>query len=148
MASGASTQQSYDDQRTTLAGAGGSDRSRQSARGSAAMPAREDEVAIAKSSVEAARENWGLAQEQLERCTLFAPLTGRVLQVNADLGEMVGPESIESAVIMADTSRYRVQALVEELDAPRVTEGMTAKVTADGMPGKTFTGHVIRLSPA
>jgi len=36
---------------------------------------------------------------------------------------------------------------IEELDAPRITLGMQATVTADGLPGQSFKGHVISISP-
>ena len=45
--------------------------------------------------------------------------------------------------------KFAPQALKEdqELDAPRVQLGMTAKINADGLPGREFTGHVVRMSP-
>ena len=48
---------------------------------------------------------------------------------------------------MADTGELRVRAFVEELDAVRVQEGMTVKVTADAWPNKSFPGRVISCSP-
>jgi hypothetical protein len=40
-----------------------------------------------------------------------------------------------------------VRAFVEELDAPRVRLGMSAQVTADGLPDTTFAGRVVSISP-
>ena len=40
-----------------------------------------------------------------------------------------------------------VRAFVEELDAPRIQVGTSAQITADGLPGRTFKGRVVRLSP-
>ncbi|MCL4190544.1 MAG: hypothetical protein KJZ87_02270, partial [Thermoguttaceae bacterium] len=51
------------------------------------------------------------------------------------------------AVILTDSSRYRVRAFVEELEAPRVRAGMQATAVADGLAGQTFRGRVSQLSP-
>jgi hypothetical protein len=48
---------------------------------------------------------------------------------------------------MADTSRFRVRAFVEELDAPNVRVGQQAVITVDGLPGREFHGPVTRLNP-
>jgi hypothetical protein len=70
-----------------------------------------------------------------------------VLEVHAKRGELAGPNTPEPAVILADTSRLRVRAFVEEMDAPRVRVGMRATVTTDGLPGKEFLGRISRISP-
>jgi len=112
-----------------------------------AAPAREDEVRIARAQIEAARARVEIARVELEKTELVAPFAGRVLSVNVDPGELTGPEDSQPAIVLADTRQFRVRAFVEELDAPRVKVGMPAKVLADGLPGKTFSGRVTRLSP-
>jgi hypothetical protein len=67
--------------------------------------------------------------------------------LNARKDELTGPDSETPAVVFADTRQFRVRAFVEELDAPRVTMGMAATVTADGLPGRSFSGRVTRVSP-
>jgi HlyD family secretion protein len=67
--------------------------------------------------------------------------------VNVEAGEMTGPDAAQPLVVLADTSVVRVRAFVEELDAPRVQTGMTAQVTADGVPDKVFSGRVASVSP-
>lgn len=110
-------------------------------------PAREDEVRIAKVRIEAAKARWDLAKVELDRTRVYAPGRAQVLQINVEPGELAGPRSVEPALALADTSRFRVRAFVEELDAPRVFVGQTAVVTVDGLPGKIFHGQVTRLSP-
>jgi len=109
--------------------------------------ARPDEVRIENSQIQAARARLELARVQLEWTKLRAGCRGQVLKIDAQLGELAGPDSAEPAVVMADTSRFCVRAYIEEMDAPRVKIGMTAKIVADGLPGRQFTGRVIRLSP-
>ena len=110
-------------------------------------PAREDEVAMAKARIATAQAQLELAQVQLDRTVLRAPFSGQILAVAIEPGELAGPASPTATIVMADTSRFRVRALVEELDAPLVQVGMTATVTADGLPGRPFRGRVSELSP-
>jgi HlyD family secretion protein len=109
--------------------------------------AREDEVRIAQVRIRAAQARLELARVQLERMTVRASQRGKVLQINVEVGELTGPESTKPTIILSDTSSLKVRAFVEELDAPRVEVGMPAKVTADGLPGVTYTGQVTGLSP-
>jgi HlyD family secretion protein len=110
-------------------------------------PARPDEIHIDEAHVQAARARLELAKVQLERTQLRAPRKGQILKADIEPGELVGPTSAEPALMMADTSSFRVRAWVEELDAPRVRVGMTAVLTADGLPGEKLVGRVSRLSP-
>ncbi len=50
-------------------------------------------------------------------------------------------------MILADTSRYRVRAFVEEMDAGDVRIGMAAKIRADGPAARECHGRIARLSP-
>ena len=109
--------------------------------------ARPDEINIEKSRIAAAQANLELARVQLDRTTLRAPQSGQILRVDVEVGELTGAEAIEPTLVMADTRHFYVRAFVEEMDAPRVQLGMTATITADGLPNKKFQGHIIRLSP-
>jgi len=109
--------------------------------------ARADEVRIENAQIQAAKARLELAKVQLEWTKLRAGCRGQVLKIDAQLGELAGPDSAEPAVVMADTSRFYIRAYIEEMDAPRVKIGMTAKIVADGLPDRQFTGRVIRLSP-
>lgn len=110
-------------------------------------PPREDELAMADARVAAAQARVELAQVQLDWASLKAPEGGRVLQINVERGEIVGPETPQPAIIVADTSRFRVRAFVDEIDAPRLRCGQRAEITVDGLPGRTFSGQVAELRP-
>ena len=110
-------------------------------------PAREDEVAMAQARIATVQARLELAELQLDRTMLRAPLSGQILAVAIELGELAGPDTPTPTIVMADTSRYRIRALVEELDAPLVKVGMTAKITADGLSGRPLRGRVTELSP-
>jgi multidrug resistance efflux pump len=55
---------------------------------------------------------------------------------------LAGPTSAQPILILADLSRRRTRAFVEELDIAKVKVGQRALVTADGYPGKEFPGYV------
>jgi multidrug resistance efflux pump len=110
-------------------------------------PARNDDVRIEKARIAAAKARLQLAKVQLQYTRLTAPTAGRVLKVDVEAGELVGPTSEKPAVILADTSRWHVRAFVEEMDAPRLRVGMTAKAAFDGIPDRKFSGRIVRLSP-
>ncbi|HEV3166203.1 MAG TPA: efflux RND transporter periplasmic adaptor subunit [Isosphaeraceae bacterium] len=110
-------------------------------------PARVDEVAAAEGRVHAAEARLGLAQAELAKTRLLASCDGRVLQIFADPGEMAGPSSTQPVMLLADLSKRRIRAFIEELDADRVQVGQPAVVTADGFPNKSFAGRVAVVIP-
>jgi multidrug resistance efflux pump len=113
----------------------------------AEAPARADEVKAADARVAAAKARLKQARAELAKTQLRAPCDGQVLQVYAEPGEMAGPATAQPVLLLADVSRRRVRAFVEELDAARVQVGKIVVVTADGLPGREFTGRVAVLLP-
>jgi HlyD family secretion protein len=98
--------------------------------------------ARAKADWDFARAELRLAQAELAKTRLRAPWDGRVLEIYDEPGVQVGPSSRQPVMVMADVSRRRVRAFVEELDALRVKEGQQVIVTVDSLPDKDFTGRV------
>ena len=141
------SQQEADDQRTLVASLTSQVAAAKARLELLEAPARPDEVQMDKARIEAAKAQLELVKVQHERTNLRAPSGGQVLKLHVEPGELTGPTSVEPAVVMADTSRYHVRAYVEELDAPRVRLGMTARIVADGLPDRNLKGRVIRLSP-
>lgn len=110
-------------------------------------PPRREDVLMAEARAAAAAARLGLAKVQLGRTALQAPCRAQVLKAEVEPGELIGPDSPEPAIVLADTTRFRVRAFVEEGDAPRVQLGASCRITADGLPGPPFEGHIARLSP-
>jgi HlyD family secretion protein len=84
-------QQQVDDQRTVVTALEAEVQAAQAHREKLAADARNDEMSMADARIEAAQARLELAKVQLERTALRAPLRGQVLQVNVDVGELVGP---------------------------------------------------------
>jgi HlyD family secretion protein len=74
------------------------------------------------------------------RNRIVAPISGTIITRTIEPGETV-PIGTPLFVI-ADLSRLRVDAEVDELDALRVVPGMTAKVTVDGADLAPLAGKV------
>ncbi len=110
-------------------------------------PARKEDIAAAKGRVAAAKAKLHLAQTDLAKTRLLARSPGRILRVDAELGELASPNSAKPLLTLADLSHLRVRAFIEELDAGRVRAGQRAIVTADGYPGQEFPGVVSLVIP-
>jgi RND family efflux transporter MFP subunit len=99
----------------------------------------------AQAHLEQAEARVRLAEAELARTRLTAPFAGRVLQVIARPGQLVGPAGTEPVLILADLSRRRVRAFVDEWDALRLGKGQRAVVSADSLPGREFNGQVAEV---
>ncbi len=93
----------------------------------------------------------GEVRATLERSLLRAPFDGIVAEINGELGEFVTPSPVgiptPPAVDVVDTSCIYITAPIDEVDAPRIREGMRARVTLDAFRGKSFPAHVRRVAP-
>ncbi len=111
-------------------------------------PARADDLHIAQAKIAVAEKELKLAEAALEEAVLRAPTDGTILRVNAMPGETTHSLAAEPVVVMADTSRPRVRAYIEELDALSLNVGDTATVMADGRGSERFAGRVEWISPS
>lgn len=103
---------------------------------------RAEDLEIARRQVESAQARLQLAEAELAKTQLIAPSNGKVLRVYGQPGALVSATNKDPVLILADLSRRRVRASVEELDVARVEAGLPATITADGLPGQVLTGKV------
>jgi HlyD family secretion protein len=89
------------------------------------------------------------AQDQLDKCTIRAPMSGIITQLNSEAGEMVviGTMNAAGTVIMviSDLSTIEIEAEVDETDIASVNIGQGAKISLDAFPDTTFKGKVIEV---
>lgn len=104
-----------------------------------------EKVAEVEAQVEQARAAVALAQLSVARATLTAPFDGEVSAVNAEVGEMamVG----RPAFVLLDTSHFRLNVSVDEIDVVELTIGQQVDVVLDAFPDVTLTGVVARIAP-
>ncbi len=117
--------------------------------GTAKASAASCDAARAMVRVSQARET--VAQAALERTLLRAPFDGSVAEVNGEVGEFVTPSPVgiptPPAVDLIDNSCLYVTAPIDEVDAPAIRAGMSAKISLDAFPRENFTGTVRRVAP-
>ncbi len=74
---------------------------------------------------------------------LVAPIAGTVLQLDARVGQPVGPT--DTLVVVGETEQVWLQVDIYERDLGKVHVGDDVKVTSIAFPGRTFEGKVDQL---
>lgn len=92
-----------------------------------------------------------VAQAALEKTRLTAPFDGTIAEVNGELGEYVTPSPVgiptPPAIDIIDNSCLYVSAPIDEVDAPEIRAGMTARISLDAFGREFFAGRVRRVAP-
>jgi multidrug efflux pump subunit AcrA (membrane-fusion protein) len=124
-----------------------------------------------RAAFEAAQANTGAADANLRRLVqtrqwtrVTAPFTGVITARNIDIGSLITPAGGTSAPAgatgvggaaaagsmfrIAQTDTVRIYLTVPEGYATSIRTGLDAEVTAQGIPGRTFPGRVVRTSNA
>jgi HlyD family secretion protein len=103
----------------------------------------------ANAQVQISQANLDGALDQLEKCTIRAPMSGVITKLNSELGEMVVIGTMNSAgtviMIISDLSAIEIEAQVDETDIATVMTGQKVKISLDAFPDTTFQGEVIEV---
>lgn len=91
------------------------------------------------------------AEDDLARTTIRSPMTGVLIQLDAEKGETVVPGStnLPGSVIMtvADMSRLLAEVEVSEVDVVNVALGQETEVTVEALGDDAVqTGHVVEIA--
>jgi HlyD family secretion protein len=123
------------------------------AQGEARVLASEAAVPEARARVDAAVASRELAQATLDKTAVRAPFDGIVVLKDAEVGEVVSPNSQGgsnargSVVTMVDFATLEVQAEVPETSLSSVEVGADARIYLDAYPQKFYAGRVDRIWP-
>jgi len=60
---------------------------------------------------------------------------------------MTGPDKDLPLIVLADTSRRRAVAEVDEFDALSIQVGQKCEITADAAPGVVANGTIVEIEP-
>ncbi len=105
----------------------------------------------AEATVEMKKAALDNAKVNLERCTIYSPVDGIVIQRSVDVGQTVAASlSAPTIFIIAnDLTKMQIDAQVAEADVGGVEEGQHVDFRVDAFPFRTFIGKVqqIRNSP-
>ena len=96
----------------------------------------------------AARSEVTLAESLLDKTRIRAPIAGKVLQINAKVGELVAPTPELPLVVVGDMSIVRVRAEVDEPDVAKIKLGQRVSVKNNAYPGREFEGKVAEIAPS
>jgi len=106
----------------------------------------------AVANVDQAKGSLSEARDQLAKTRLISPISGRVVRLPVEEGEVAVPGTFsrETGRLMtiADLSRILAKVKVDETDVVRVQLGDSVEVTIDAFPDSTFTGRVTKISNA
>ncbi len=105
----------------------------------------------AAATVSVSQAKLSLARASLEKTRLLAPFDGIIAEVNGELGEYVTPSPVgiptPPAVDIIDTSCLYIGAPIDEVDAPQIRTGMSARISLDAFGREFFEGRVRRVAP-
>ena len=88
-------------------------------------------------------------QDDLTKTTVYAPLTGRVIALNAKEGEVVvsGTMNNPGSVIgtIADMAEILAEVDVDETEIVNVQVGQEVVLKVDALPGREYRGRVVEI---
>ena len=102
-------------------------------------------VQVAEASTAQARAELAIAEQQLARCQVKAPIGGRIVKRSADAGTMLSPGAQIYTIV--DDSAFEFRAAVPSADFGKVKLGAAVTVTVDALPGFSTVGNVSRITP-
>jgi multidrug efflux pump subunit AcrA (membrane-fusion protein) len=103
-----------------------------------------DEVAKAELELEDAEAKLAVSQSNLEESTVFAPVDGTILSINAEVGQSVSG----TFITMANLNQPYLEIYLDETDMGNIVVGYEVEVFFDALPDLVFTGEVIQVDPS
>lgn len=110
-------------------------------------------IALAKQQVVAADSRIGVAQQAVDNCTIRAPFGGIVVSKDAQVGEMVSPNSAGGGftrtgiATIVDMKSNEIEVDVNESYIAKVKEGQQVTATLDAYPDRPVPSKVRTVIP-
>jgi HlyD family secretion protein len=105
---------------------------------------RREQLDVSRAAVVQATQKLRLSRLNLEYATLHAPKPGVILVRQAELGEVVAPNT--PVVTLGDLDDVWLRAYVNETDLGRIRWGQEAVIRTDSTPAKTYPGRISFIS--
>ena len=103
------------------------------------------QVSAAELAVENAQTAYDNAVAQANKRTVYAPKSGTVVALTAQVGAPVG-DSKGGLMQIADVSKMRVTVQVNEVDISNILVGQKADVTFNAVPDATLEAEVVNIA--
>lgn len=111
----------------------------------ASLDSAQANVDALAAQVDALQSQVDSAQRALQNASIVAPFAGVIASRSAEPGQSVTPGS--PLVTLVDLSVMEVQAIAPLSDSVALKEGQSATLSVEGIPDKTFSASVDRISP-
>jgi HlyD family secretion protein len=105
--------------------------------------ALQTDVARARAQEDEARAALSAAGEMLRDTNIRAPRAGTVYALPVHDGQYV--QAGDLIVAVADLSRVRIRAFIDEPEIGKLTPGQRANITWDAIPGRVWQGQLTRV---
>ncbi|MEJ2487729.1 MAG: efflux RND transporter periplasmic adaptor subunit [Anaerolineales bacterium] len=107
--------------------------------------ATEQDVDVARAAVEIAEAGLEQAQLNWTNTHLFSPITGTVIDIFVNPGEVVSPGT--PIIMIADLTTLKIQTTdLNEVDVAKIDIGSSAEVVFDALPDTIVKGKVVEIS--
>ncbi len=109
------------------------------------------ELQARHAAVAQSRELLRQAERDLANAVIRAPIDGIVIRRDGEIGRAVADVTNSGGTVVAvvaDDTRLRLVAEVDENDIARVRVGLESTVSIDAFPDEEFEGHVRKISAA
>ncbi|MFQ5529017.1 MAG: efflux RND transporter periplasmic adaptor subunit [Gemmatimonadota bacterium] len=107
----------------------------------------EYDVRTAEAAYESSRISLDRARRNLGYATIYAPISGKVVERNVDPGQTVAASlsTPQLFLIANDLSEMQILASVDESDIGSIEEGQDVRFTVQAYPDDMFTGSVAQV---
>jgi HlyD family secretion protein len=106
----------------------------------------EEESDKAEAEIRVAKKRQQAILEMMEKCKVRAPIGGTVLRTNMKIGESFSTFAPQPIVTLADTSKFRVRAEVDERDVDKIFIGQRVLIQGDAFAGRKVFGRLSYVS--
>jgi multidrug resistance efflux pump len=96
-------------------------------------------------TLEALAKSVKLAQSQLEKTLITAPLSGTILTKSIEAGELATPG--RPIATLVDLARVELKIYIPERDIGKIGLGSEARARTDAFPDRYIPAHVSRIDP-
>jgi RND family efflux transporter MFP subunit len=100
---------------------------------------------VSEASLRQTKAEEAISAQQVSRCTIRAPFSGRIAKRLVDPGTMLAVGT--PVVNLVDNSVLEFRASVASSDYPKVKIGAPTQITLDAMPGFVAHGTITRILP-
>jgi HlyD family secretion protein len=98
-----------------------------------------------RASVQDAEATLAEVRKQLQATSVRAPMTGTIMKVEVQEGGSVSRNN--AAMRIANLDALQINADIDELDVPFVSEGQAVEIRLDAFPAQLLEGKIVHLAP-